>query len=162
MGHARKTLPGFLSDKRAPICLSTVRFVLRIQGGKRLVGEAPISFYFDRTLLCGFMTAKHWFSNILLWSSLGKLWWLLVLFGELKVMIQCRVCLVPPFQKQGDVTMCKWWSRSEENLIIDPLTDAVSCRWWGTLTQARNLLLLSCSTLPSLQLFLLCPFDTRG
>ena len=50
MGHARKTLPGFLSDKRAPICLSTVRFVLRIQGGKRLVGEAPISFYFDRTL----------------------------------------------------------------------------------------------------------------
>ena len=57
MGHARKTLPGFLSDKRAPICLSTVRFVLRIQGGKRLVGEAPISFYFDRTLLCGFMTA---------------------------------------------------------------------------------------------------------
>ena len=39
------------------------------------------------------------------------------------------VCLVPPFQKQGDVTMCKWWSRSEENLIIDPLTDAVSCRW---------------------------------
>ena len=46
MGHARKTLPGFLSDKRAPICLSTVRFVLRIQGGKRLVGEAPISFLF--------------------------------------------------------------------------------------------------------------------
>ena len=77
-------------------------------------------------------------------------------------MIQCRVCLVPPFQKQGDVTMCKWWSRSEENLIIDPLTDAVSCRWWGTLTQARNLRLLFCSTLPPLQLFLLCPFDTRG
>ena len=47
MGHARKTLPGFLSDKRAPICLSTVRFVLRIQGGKRLVGEAPISSYFN-------------------------------------------------------------------------------------------------------------------
>ena len=53
--------------------------------------------------------------------------------------------------------MCKWWSRSEENLIIDPLTDAVSCRWWGTLTQARNLRLLFCSTLPPLQL----SFDTR-
>ena len=51
--------------------------------------------------------------------------------------------------------MCKWWSRSEENLIIDPLTDAVSCRWWGTPAQARNLRLLFCSTLPPLQLFLL-------
>ena len=61
MGHARKTLPGFLSDKRAPICLSTVRFVLRIQGGKDWSGKPQYLFILTEPFVCGFMTALNWF-----------------------------------------------------------------------------------------------------
>ena len=61
MGHARKTLPGFLSDKRAPICLSTALFVLRIQGGKDWSGKPQYCSILTDPFVCGFMIALNWF-----------------------------------------------------------------------------------------------------